>query len=65
MKNKDNSPVKARFDDAVKNAAPGKPCFFGFLDEFQRELLRPAAEKLTRIGAVRVAFWADMRARSG
>ncbi len=57
MNNQDHTLIKARFDDAVKNAAPGKPCFFGFLDEFQRELLRPAAEKLTRIGAVRVAFW--------
>ncbi len=57
MKNQDNTLIKARFDDAVKNAAPGKPCFFGFLDEFQREFLRPAAEKLTRIGTVQVAFW--------
>lgn len=57
MKNQDNTLIKARFDDAVKNAAPGRPCFFGFLDEFQREFLRPTAEKLTRIGTVNVAFW--------
>ncbi len=57
MKNQDNTLIKARFDDAVKNAAFGRPCFFGFLDEFGREFLRPAAEKLTRIGTVNVAFW--------
>ena len=48
--------MRARFDDAVRRTASGRPCFVGFLNEHGVALLRPLARHVEK-GGVRVIFW--------